>query len=134
MKLASCLLTSLSVLVATPGEARPIIEGVYGQTWASPVVGQCSHCEVRIRKITPHIVELSASNGWSGFAYYRPAEDRYHGSFEWWAGEGGDYDRVLFTIHLKFDGSTLVMDANSDRLTFAARYKRAQPRPEETRL
>jgi len=134
MNLARWLLMTLLVLVAPCTLARPVIEGVYGQTWASPEVGQCAACEVRIKKITPHIVELTSNNGWSGFAYYIPREDRYQGTFEWWAGEGGPYDRVLFVINLKFDGQTLTMNATSEALTFVATYRRSTPAQRETAL
>lgn len=127
------LLAMVLVLTAPVTLARQISEGVYSQTWVSQVAGLCLDCAVRIRKITPNIVELT-SNGWSGFAYYLPREDRYQGTFEWWAGEGGPYAQVLFTIDLRFDGERLTMNASSEPLKFVAVYKKAVPMPREIAL
>jgi hypothetical protein len=134
MHLARTLLATVLLLAAPGTLARQISAGVYSQTWVSPVAGQCSKCEVRIRKITPHIVELTASNGWSGFAYYMPLEDRYQGTFEWWRSKRNPYARVLFTIELEFDGENLKMSANSEPLEFVALYKKAVPAPRELDL
>lgn len=139
MKLAGCLLACTLALSAPSSLARQISEGVYGQTSVSHVDGECGGCELRIRKVTPHIIELTASNGWSGFAYYVPREDRYRGSFEWWAGEGGPHDGVLFTLDLRFDGRTLTMNANAQQsstqpLKFVATYRKSTPGPREIAL
>ena len=132
MKLAGSLLV-LALAVPGPILARPLAEGVYGQTWASTPSSQCTGCQVRIRKVTPNIVELTASNGWSGFAYYVPRQDRYHGTFEWWS-DGGPYDRVLFTFEIRFDGQMVTMNAISDASRFVATYKKAVPAMRETPL
>jgi hypothetical protein len=134
MNLARTLLAAVLVLIAPAALARQISEGVYSLTWVSPVAGQCLDCEVRIRKVTPHIVELTANNGWSGFAYYVAREDRYQGTLESWAGEGGPYAEVLFSIELKFDGQRLTMNASSEPLKFVAVYKKAAPAPREAAL
>jgi len=134
MHLARTLLATMLLLVAPLTLARQISEGVYSQTWVSRLEGQCPDCEVRIRRITPHIVELTANNGWSGFAYYLPSEDRYLGTFESLESDGGPYAQVLFTIELKFDGQTLTMNASSEPFKFVAVYKKAIPAVREVAL
>lgn len=135
MALARSLLALLLLMVVPLASARQVSEGIYSQTWASPVAGQCSECEVRIRKVTPHIVEITGSNGWSGFAYYVPSEDRYQGTFEWWAGQGSPNGHALFTLELKYDGRTLTMNnAKSEPLKFVAIYKKARLEPREIAL
>jgi len=134
MRLARSLLASALMLIAPLSLARQLSEGTYSQIWVSPVAGQCTDCEVRIRKTTPHIIELTGNNGWSGFAYYIPGEDRYRGTFEWFVDEGNPYAQVLFTIELKFDGRTLTMSASSEPLNFVATYRKDVVQPRETAL
>jgi hypothetical protein len=126
--LLAAVLLLIAPLTAPLAVARQVHEGTYSQTWVSPLAGQCTDCEVRIRRVTPHIIELTASNGWSGFAYYEPQEDRYRGNFEWFVeqrkGRVNPYARVLFSLDLKFDGETLTMNASSKPLKFVATYRK----------
>ena len=132
--LASALMLITAMLVAPMALARQLSEGTYSQLSVSPVSEQCPDCEVRIRRITPHIIELTANNGWTGFAYYMPGQDRYRGTFEWFVEEGNPYAQVLFSIELKFDGQTLTMNASSEPLKFVAIYKKAEAEPREIAL
>lgn len=112
-----CVFSSISI-------AEQASEGVYGQTSASPHVGDCSTCEIKISKLTPHVVQIDANNGWVGFAYYSQQDEKYRGAFEWKSGKGGAYDKVLFLIDLIYEGQTLTMNARSNSLNFSTTYRK----------
>lgn len=101
--------------------ASQVPTGVWGQT--SSTTGDCSNCEIKITKPTPHIIQINSNNEWVGYAYYNQSSDSYKGAFEWKAGKGGAYNNHIFLINLVYEGKTLTMKANGSKLKFSTTYR-----------
>lgn len=111
-----------SMFFSSLTNAQQIIVGKYKQTSSS--AGDCANCEITISREVPHIIKISANNGWIGYAYYIEQDAKYYGAFQWKSGLGYGYPNVLFIINLTYGGGTLVMNADSDPLSFTATFRR----------
>lgn len=124
-KICSAVAALSAFFVSNPAFAEPAQEGVYQQKISSYDSGECSKCTVYIKKLTPHIIELTANNGWVGYAVYSSSSDEYKGFFEWRAGTNTAYlEGVLHKITLSFDRGTLTMDGERPERVFRAVYER----------
>jgi hypothetical protein len=116
------LFPAILALASYKAAAEQIPPGVWQQT--SSTAGDCSNCEVKITPITPHILQISSNNGWTGYAYYIQQDDKYRGAFQWEAGKGGAYENVVFLVEMIYEGKTLWFNAKSDPLSFSSTYRK----------
>ncbi|MGP1680954.1 MAG: hypothetical protein ACTS8S_01330 [Giesbergeria sp.] len=116
------LLSTIIALASYNAVAEQVPAGVWQQT--SSTAGDCSNCEIKITLVSPHIIQISANNGWIGYAYYIRRDDKYTGAFQWQAGNGGAYENVVFVVEMTYEGKTLSFDAKSNPLSFSATFRK----------
>ena len=122
MKFRHLLLPAMLAFASYEAAAEQIPPGVWLQT--SSTAGDCSTCEVKITRTTPHILQISSNNGWIGYAYYTQQDDKYRGAFQWEAGKGGAYENVVFFVEMVYEGKTLSFNAKSNPLSFSSTYRK----------
>jgi len=122
MKIRYLLFPAMLAFVSYQANAEQIPSGVWLQT--SSTSGDCPNCEIKITRTTPHIIQISANNGWIGYAYYTQQDDKYRGAFEWEAGKGGAQENVVFLVDMVYEGKTLSLNAKSNPLSFSATYRK----------
>ena len=120
MRKISLVLCGLMIAASMQAGAEQVPPGQYRQT--SSTGGNCADCEITITRVTPQIVQFASNNGWIGFAYYLPKEDKYRGAFQWQSGKA-DYEKVVFTVDMNYDKKTLTFDAKSAPLSFKETYR-----------
>jgi hypothetical protein len=117
----------VGVLVASAAMvyAGEIESGVWRQT--SSTAADCPDCTVTVLHLTPHIIQLDASNGWIGFAHYEEEKDEYQGFLELRATSKRhpeNWVRRVFSIKLTRDQMTMTLDAKSSDVGFVATYRK----------
>ncbi|MDM8542086.1 hypothetical protein QUF90_13445 [Desulfococcaceae bacterium HSG9] len=122
MKIISSIIFTGIILFSINATAAQVPTGTWEQT--SSTAGDCSNCEIKIVKMTPHIIQITSNNEWIGYAYYNQSSDSYKGAFEWKAGKGGSYNNHVFLINLVYEGKTLTMKANGTKLNFSVTYRK----------
>ena len=122
MKFRHMLFSAILALVSYDAAAEQVPPGLWFQT--SSTAGDCPNCELKISRVTPHILQLSSNNGWIGYAYYTQQDDKYRGAFQWEAGKGGAYENVVFLLEMTYEGKTLLFNAKSNPLTYSSTYRK----------
>ena len=102
--------------------AAEVPAGSWAQT--SSNAGDCSNCEIKIIKSTPHIIQITANNDWIGYAYYNQSTDSYKGASENLKGTGGAYENKLFLITLIYEGKTLIIKGHSSKGDITTTYRK----------
>ena len=120
MKFTNAALCTLLSTVSLYAVAEPVPPGQWLQT--SSTTGDCSTCEVKITKITPDILQLTSNNGWIGYAFYSPKEDKYRGAIQWTSGKE-DYEKVVMLVEMSYGKKVLTLNAKSTPLSFTSTYK-----------
>ena len=120
MKLRNFLFPAMLAFASCGAVAEQIPPGIWLQT--SSTAGDCPNCEIKINRTTPHIIQISANNGWVGYAYYTQQDDKYRGAFQWEVGKGV-YENVLFLIEMVYEGKTISFNAKSSSLNFSSTYR-----------
>lgn len=122
MTITKRLVGAVLAVATSHAVAEQVPAGKWLQT--SSTAGDCADCELVVTKVTPHIVQIASNNGWTGYANYVARDDRYVGAFQWKAGEGGDYQDVLFNVEMTYERQTLTFKAKSDPLSFSSTYRK----------
>jgi len=118
-KVINCLLGSLLTVSASAAFASQVSDGTWYQT--SSTAGDCPNCLISIERDTPHIIKLTANNGWTGYGYYSSNSDSYTGAFQW---KSGEYKNHVFFMDLTYEGKTLTMKARGNGPLFSATFRK----------
>ena len=122
MKFRHLLFPAMLAFASFGAAAEQIPPGAWLQT--SSTAGDCPNCEIEITRVTPHILQMTANNGWIGYAYYTQQDDKYRGAFQWEAGKGGAYENVVFLVEMTYEGKTLSFNAKSNPLNFSSTLRK----------
>ncbi len=117
----SIILAGITVFSINAAAAQ-VPAGSWGQT--SSTAGDCSNCEIKITKPTPHIIQIISNNDWIGYAYYNQSTDSYKGASEWKKGTGGAYENVVSLDTLIYEGETLTIKSHSSKGDFTTTYRK----------
>ena len=120
MKKMTVVLCGLMLAGSIQASADEVPPGKYKQ--ATSTGGNCADCDLTVSKLTPQIVQYVSTNGWAGFAYYMPKEDKYRGALQWQSGKA-DYEKVVMNVDITYDKKVLTLDAKSAPLSFKETYK-----------
>lgn len=120
MKKITVMLCGLMIAASMQVSAEEVPAGKYKQ--ATSTGGNCADCELTVTKVSPQIIQYVSSNGWAGFAYYTPKDDKYRGALQWQSGSA-DYEKVVMNVEITYGKKLLTLDAKSAPLSFKETYK-----------
>ena len=105
--------------------ASDIPQGLWLQTYGSLGGNKCTNCTLKLKNITPHIIELKSNKGWRGYAHHDKATDAYEGASEWEAGQGGgSLVGQVFAIDLIYAKDTLTIYFDGPKNNFYSTYEK----------
>jgi hypothetical protein len=78
---------------------------------------------MKVTRATPQILQISSSNGWTGYAYYTQQDDKYRGAFQWEV-KDRSYKNVVFLVEMTYEGKTLSFNVKSNPLSFSSTYRK----------
>lgn len=122
MKKIIIIISLYFLFFTSTGYADQISEGTWQQT--SSTAGDCSSCTISVKRLSPHIIQLSSNNNWVGFAVYDNEEDNYRGISEWEFGKGGVYEGNILILDIIHEGQTINCKFTSIEGTFKATYRK----------
>lgn len=122
-KLFHSILFAALGMTATQVLAARIPEGTYIQTHVD-TLSQCSNCRIDITKEAPHIIKITSSNNWVGYAYYDEESDTYFGMSEWRYDVGGYFEGIVSKLKLKYNNKTktLISEFDNKKHDFTVTY------------